>query len=127
MVPLSDALHTYCFIGSILMSVMLAGSAPLLNSDIYFSSYVSNSLINVPFYDAVAKIDPSYDNDIAAIDESWHFSVIIFFGSSLKLITLTIPTFSSGIARTHLSSAVDSATSPLLFSMVIKESEQSRF
>ena len=109
------------------MSVMFAGSAPLLNSDIYFSSWVSNNLMRVPFYDAVAKIDPSCDSDIAAIDESWHFKVIIFFGSSLKLITFTIPTFSSGIASTHLSSAVESATNPLLFSMVMNESEQSRF
>jgi len=59
MVPLSDAQLTYYFIGSILISVILAGSAPLLNSDSYFSSLVSNNLTSVPFYDAVARIEPS--------------------------------------------------------------------
>jgi len=52
------------------MSVILAGSAPLLNSDSYFSSFVSNNLMRVPFYEAVARIEPSCDSDMAAIVES---------------------------------------------------------
>ena len=70
MVPLSDAQLTYYFNGSILISVIFAGSAPLLSSDNYFSSLVSNNLIRVPFYEAVARIEPSCDKDIAAIFES---------------------------------------------------------
>lgn len=70
MVPLSDAQLIYYFNGSILISVILAGSAPLLSSANYFSSFVSKILINVPFWDAVASREPSYDRANAAIDES---------------------------------------------------------
>ena len=126
---MSDAHETKFLAGSILISVIFAGSAPLRNSDKAFSllpSVVSKSLINVPFSDAVAKIDPSYDKLKAAIELAWHFNEITFF-SSAKVITFTTPFVSSGMARTHESSAVDSETSPNLFSHVIKESEQSRF
>ena len=77
-VPLSDAQLTNYFAGSILISVILAGSAPLRNSDKAFSlsapDAVLKSLISVPLDDAVAKIEPSYDKLIEAIALAWHFN-----------------------------------------------------
>lgn len=66
-VPLSEAQQTWLFVTSIEISVIMAASAPLLNSLNYFPSAVLNNRISVPLVDAVARIVPSADNFIHAI------------------------------------------------------------
>ena len=66
-VPLSEAQQTWLFVTSIEMSVMMAASAPLLNSLNYFPSAVLNNRMRVPLVDAVARIVPSADNFIHAM------------------------------------------------------------
>ena len=100
-----------------------------------------NNRIRVPFYEHVARIDPSWDNFNAAIAEVCAYNYyssfdeagsaaepLVFYWFLLPKITIdTCPIFLSGKARTQFPSFGDKLTSPSWFSHVKYESEHSKF
>jgi hypothetical protein len=64
-VPLSDVHASHRLPGLIARPVVTAVSTPRRNSPIWSRLAVSNALINVPFIDAVATIEPSSETAMA--------------------------------------------------------------